>query len=223
MKHLRNFKNIYDTIGVEVDVPCVISMDGVRDVLIISEFDNLAFNGKVKIVPTLINAYRGDNGDSDVILDSTKYFIKPGNSFGIKYVIGSPRTCNSMDDYIEYMKDIIKNNYDYGYYSKRYYYGNLENDYEFSESDALDAKKRELASNAVSISQSGSSDQTITLYQKKDGTLVEDIDVAAQSYIFIKYMYCDRPSSYSYDYYTDEELTERLHNDIYLWLYDFVD
>lgn len=217
MKHLRNFKSLYDAFCVMVDVPCVVSIDNEKKVLIIGEEeDDNTIDGKVKIIPALVGAYRGNNtdeGESEIITDESSYFLKTGDYFFVRYYkhTCNVHECSTIESYIENLISDIKDDGD-----SRYYYSN--NNYEYSFSDAVNAKINDLETDSLeSPDASGSS---TTVYKTKDGEWVTDSSAAAETFITTKYRYY-RGEELGYEYYSEEELPEILKTDIYLWLFDY--
>lgn len=222
MKHLRNFKSLYDAFCVMVDVPCVVSIDNEKKVLIIDEDDEYIDNGKSKIIPALIGAYRGNNtdeGESDIITDDSSYFLKTGEHFYVRYYKHTCEVhdCYNIEDYIEYLISDIKDDNISGSDTK-YYYSDDDEDYYYTFSDAVNEKINSLETDYLEGTDASGSGTTV--YKTKDGKWVTDSAAAAETFIITKYKYY-RGEELGYDYYSEEELTEILKTDVYLWLFDY--
>lgn len=202
MKYLKNFKTIFDALGAKVDVPCVVSIDGVSDVLIIPEDTRNAVNGKVTLNPALTS---GGLVDINITANSEAnlgFFITDDKSFKIKYGSNDVYSCSSIDAYITYMKDNTE---------QKYYYNN-DNDYANTLESAIYGQKTYLNSYT-------NEDTNDTYYYKKDGSVTTDEDEAAESWVVLKYSY---KNGYKYPIETDilaSGFDEILMNDIYHWLY----
>lgn len=201
MKYLKNFKTIFDALGAKVDVPCVVSIDGTSDVLIIPEDTRNAVNGKVSLQPAIIE----DGGivDQTITMNSTihgGYFIKDSDKFTIKYK-DSIHDCSNVDDYISYMKENTDKLYAYHTFDNNGEYWNTITTYE----------------SAVSYQESNLetiiSDNGETLYKKQDGTYTLNQTEAAESWIKLVYYYGGN------DIYADE-FEDVVLKDIYHWLYE---
>lgn len=205
MKYLKNFKTIFDALGAKVDVPCVVSIDGTSDVLIIPEDTLNAVNGKVSLQPAIIE----DGGivDQTITMNSTihgGYFIKDSDKFTIKYK-DSIHDCSNVDDYISYMKENTDKSYAYHTFDNNGEYWNTITTYE----------------SAVSYQESNLetiiSDNGETLYKKQDGTYTLNQTEAAESWIKLVYYYNNGHGGN--DIYADE-FEDVVLKDIYHWLYE---
>ena len=207
MKYLKNFKTIFDALGAKVDVPCVVSVDGTSDVLIIPEDTRNAVNGKVSLQPAIIEG--GGIIDPSITMNSTihgGYFIKDSDKFTIKYN-DSLHDCSNVDDYISYMKENTSNPYVYHTFDNYGEYWNQIATYESA------------VSNQESNLETIIDDNGDTLYKKQDGTYTSNQTEAAESWVKSVYSY-DRNDGHGYQEIDADEFEDVVLKDIYHWLYE---
>lgn len=205
MKYLKNFKTIFDALGAKVDVPCVVSIEGTSDVLIIPEDTQNAVNGKVSLQPAIIEG--GGIIDPSITMNSTihgGYFIKDSDKFTIKYKY-STHDCSNVDDYISYMKENTDKAYAYRTYDDYGEYWNTITTYESA------------VSNQESNLETIIDDNGDTLYKKQDGTYTSNQTEAAESWVKLVYYYDRGHGGEDID---ADEFEDVVLKDIYHWLYE---